>query len=666
MIDYSWRRQQMVEQQIEARGVRSQKVLDAMGRVPREVFLPEDIREFAYEDSPLPIAAEQTISQPYIVAFMTEGLALERGEKVLEIGTGSGYAAAVLAEIAGKVYTIERIEELAARAASTLADLNYENVEVIHADGTLGLPEQAPFDAIVVTAGGPEVPDSLKKQLKIGGRLVIPVGSYRDVQELVRVTRVSKSEYKQEDLADVRFVPLVGAEGWKPKEKSASAAALPGTGMAPTDEELRKLIGSSCDPFDSVETADLDPLLERIGDADIVLIGEASHGTSEFYKLRSRITRELIVKKNFKFVAIEGDWPDAARIDHFVRHFDTPPSEWTAFARFPTWMWRNNDVREFVDWLRLHNTDKTPDNRVAFHGLDLYSLYSSIRSILKYLDEVDPATAEIARHRYGCLTPWQADPATYGRAALAGTYRSCEAEVVRMLTELSTKHREYAEHDGERFLDTVQNARLVANAERYYRVMYYGSRESWNLRDGYMFETLKILRDFHAPANKSIVWAHNSHVGDAAATEISSRGEFNIGHLCRKEFGNREYSIGFGTDNGTVAAASDWDGPMEVKEVQPSLDDSYERLFHETGLPGFMLGLGGPGSESLQRGLSEPRLQRAIGVIYRPETERASHYFHAVLPKQFDEYIWIDTTHAVKPFATAELEGLPDTYPFGL
>ncbi len=225
MIDYSWRRQQMVERQIEARGVRSQKVLNAMERVPRELFLPEDVREFAYEDSPLPIAAEQTISQPYIVAFMTEGLALEGGEKVLEIGTGSGYAAAVLAEIAGEIYTIERIEELAAHAASTLADLNYENVEVIHADGTLGLPEQAPFDAIVVTAGGPEVPDSLKKQLKIGGRLVIPVGSYRGIQELVRVTRLSQSDYKQEDLADVRFVPLVGEEGWKPKDESASAAA---------------------------------------------------------------------------------------------------------------------------------------------------------------------------------------------------------------------------------------------------------------------------------------------------------------------------------------------------------------------------------------------------------------------------------------------------------
>jgi len=329
-------------------------------------------------------------------------------------------------------------------------------------------------------------------------------------------------------------------------------------------------------------------------------------------------------------------------------------------------MWRNNDVREFVDWLRIHNTDKHADDRIAFHGLDLYSLYSSIREILKYLDEVDPATAELARQRYGCLTPWQADPATYGKAALTSAYHSCEAEVVRMLMDLSAKHREYSMHDGERFLDAVQNARLVANAERYYRVMYYGSRESWNLRDSYMFETLKILRSFHWPTNKVIIWAHNSHIGDAAATEMSSRGELNIGHLCRKEFGDRAYSIGFGTDNGTVAAASDWDGPMEIKPVLPSHPDSYEWLCHQVGFDGFMLGLRAVRSEALLSGLSQPRLERAIGVIYRPESELASHYFHAVLPKQFDEYVWIDSTHAVQPFDTAELEGLPDTYPFGV
>jgi len=662
--DFAALRESMVDYQVAARGVRSENVLDAMRKVPRERFLPDGLAEFAYEDSPLPIEAGQTISQPYIVAFMTEALDLQGGEKVLEIGTGSGYAAAILGEVADEVYTIEYIEELAGKATSVLADLGYDNVYVMHGDGTLGWPEHAPYDGIIVAAGGPTVPESLKQQLKVGGRLVIPVGRHKDIQELVRVTRISESEYRSEDLADVRFVPLVGAEGWSP---GPGAAEFKRIQPVPADPDLqtRSDVADACEPFNSVETANLDPLLERIGKSQVVLLGEATHGTSEFYKMRSRITEELILKKGFRFVAIEGDWPDAARVDHFVRHFEFPPSEWTAFARFPTWMWRNYEVREFVDWLRIHNADMAADFRVAFHGLDLYSLYSSIRSILKYLDEVDPEAADIARARYGCLTPWQTDPATYGRAALTGSYRSCEADVLQVLLEVSRKHRQYAEHDGERFLDAVQNARLVANAERYYRVMYYGSRASWNLRDSYMFETLKRLREFYAPDNKAIVWAHNSHVGDAAATEMSARGETNIGNLCREEFGDAVYSIGFGTDNGTVAAASDWDGPMEIKDIVQSRDDSYEKLFHDVGLSGFLLGLRHL-SPSLQAALSKPRLERAIGVLYRPETELASHYFRAVLPAQFDEYIWIDTTQAVHPFDTAELEGLPDTYPFGL
>jgi protein-L-isoaspartate(D-aspartate) O-methyltransferase len=661
--DHAARRLAMVEQQVFARGVRSDKVLDAMRKVPREAFLPEELREFAYEDSPLPIAAGQTISQPYIVAFMAEALNLQGGERVLEIGAGSGYAAAVLAQVAGKVYTIERVRELASTARATLARLGYDNVQVRHGDGTRGWPEEAPFDAFVGAAGGPEVPESLKEQLKIGGRLVIPVGRDQRFQALFRVTRAAENRFEVEDLADVRFVPLIGDEGWSADGRTVAPARR--RFIERRDRRLRDLVADACEPFNSIETANIDPLLERIGNARVVLIGEATHGTSEFYRLRNRITAELITRKHFRCVAIEGDWPDAARIDHYVRHFDYPPSEWVAFSRFPTWMWRNEDVREFVDWLRIHNSNRTAQERTAFHGLDLYSLYSSVRAVLRYLDEVDPEAAALARKRYGCLTPWQTDPATYGRAALTGSYQSCENDVVRMLADITAKHREYAEHDGERFLDAAQNARLIANAERYYRTMYYGSRSSWNLRDTYMFETLQSLRQHYWPDNKIVVWAHNSHVGDASATEMAARGELNIGSLCRSAFGKETYSIGFGTDNGTVAAASDWDGPMEVKELRPAMDRSFEKLFHETTLPGFTMGLR-DGADALRNGLSAPRLQRAVGVIYRPENELASHYFEAVLSRQFDEYVWIDTTRAVTPIVAAELEGMPDTYPFGV
>jgi protein-L-isoaspartate(D-aspartate) O-methyltransferase len=664
--DFARLRDLMVEHQIAGRGVRSQLVLDAMRAVPREVFLPENLREFAYEDSPLPIEEDQTISQPYIVAMMIEALALAGGEQVLEIGTGSGYAAAVLAQIAGNVYTVERIGQLAEKSAAKLAELGLRNVHVLHGDGTRGWPDHAPYDAIVVAAGGRDVPESLKAQLKIGARLVIPVGNDRRSQELVRVTRLSEHRFKTEDIADVRFVPLVGEEGWATAEEERFEAPRYRSAAKTPEATLGNLITSSCEKFEAINTADLGSLLQRIGAARIVLLGEATHGTSDFYRMRARISRELIEQKGFSFVAIEGDWPDAARIDHFVRHAEYAPSEWTAFARFPVWMWRNRDVRAFVDWLRAHNAQAEPGKRVAFHGLDLYSLFNSIRSVLSYLDNVDPRTAQVARHRYGCLTPWQTDPATYGHAALTDTFQTCEREVVTMLTDLMQKRRAYAEHDGERFLDAVQNARLVADAERYYRIMYYGSRASWNLRDSHMFQTLKDLLDFHGPESRAIVWAHNSHVGDAAATEMSSRGEYNIGQLCREEFGNDAYLIGFGTNSGTVAAASDWDGEMEIKTVRPAVSGSYERLCHETGVARFLLQLRRPNAAHLAEGLLRPRLERAIGVIYRPETELQSHYFQAVLPRQFDEYIWIDETEAVTPLKTAELEGLPDTYPFGI
>lgn len=659
-------RAEMVDKAIFARGVRSELVLNAMRSVPWESFLPTQLHEFAYDDAPLPIEEGQTISQPYIVAFMTEALTLRGGEKVLEIGAGSGYAAAVLSEIAADVYTVERHGPLAEKAAATLADLGYDNVHVLHGDGTRGWPAHAPFDAIVVAAGGPTVPESLKEQLKIGGRLVIPVGADQRAQELVRVTRIAQNEYRREDLADVRFVPLLGEEGWAPEEAKSTRVSRAPQAVAHGDEELVKSIADAAEPFGSIDTVDLSSLLERIGDARIVLLGEATHGTSEFYRMRERISRELIVKKGFRFVAIEGDWPDAARVDNYVRHLEYSASEWMAFSRFPTWMWRNNEVRDFVDWLREHNAATKLETRVAFHGLDLYSLYVSIHSVLNYLDQVEPDAAKVARQRYGCLTPWQGDPAAYGHAALTGSYHTCEQHVVRALKDLLESRVAYAKRDGERFFDAVQNARLVANAERYYRVMYYGSRASWNLRDEHMFMTLKNLLTFYGPGSKAIVWAHNSHVGNSAATEMASRGEHNIGHLCRQEFGDDAYLVGFGTNSGTVAAASDWDGPMEIKKVQPALPKSYERLCHATGHAHFTLGLRNRSDMTGPQGLGKPQLERAIGVIYRPESERASHYFQAVLPRQFDEYIWFDHTRAVTPFDTAELAGLPDTYPFGV
>jgi protein-L-isoaspartate O-methyltransferase len=331
---------------------------------------------------------------------MSEALNLKGGERVLEIGTGSGYAAAVLSPIAAQVYAVERIAQLAEKTATVLADLHYDNVLVRHGDGTLRWPDFTPYDAIIVAAGGPTVPGSLRQQLKIGGRLVIPVGNDQRTQELVRVIRTSEDRFSSEDIDDVRFVPLIGEEGRVSDKSEIASVKRPKALVVQSEKEVVQAIVAACEPFPSIENADLEPLVKRIGDSRVVLLGEASHGTSEFYHMRDRISRELIDRKNFTFVAIEGDWPDAARIDHYVRHFEYTPSEWTAFARFPRWMCRNDEFRGFVDWLRQHNADEVPAKRTAFYGLDLYSLYTSIAEVTRYLDRVDPETAKLARHRW--------------------------------------------------------------------------------------------------------------------------------------------------------------------------------------------------------------------------------------------------------------------------
>jgi erythromycin esterase-like protein len=424
-------------------------------------------------------------------------------------------------------------------------------------------------------------------------------------------------------------------------------------------DELR----SAGERMPSPDGADFGKLFDRFGDARVVLLGEASHGTSEFYRARAAISRRLIENHGFNIVAVEADWPDAARIDRYVRHMVPSVSEERAFARFPTWMWRNREVHDFVDWLCVRNEKQAPDSRTEFRGLDVYSLNSSVAAVLSYLDRTDPDAAREARLRYGCLTPWQDDPARYGyRATMGG--ETCEADVVAQLQELLSHRLEYSRRDGEEFFDAEQNARVVRAAEEYYRIMYLGSRESWNLRDRHMFDTLQSLLRRRKNA-KAVVWAHNSHIGNAAATSMGWQGEFNIGELCRTAFADDCTAIGFGTDRGTVAASSDWDGPMEIKTVLSARDDSFEAAFREAGSSRSLTDWRTRNAH-LRELLGTPRQERAIGVIYRPDTEFLSHYFRAVLSEQFDAYVWFEETTAVTALGETAPTNVPDTYPFGL
>jgi erythromycin esterase-like protein len=427
------------------------------------------------------------------------------------------------------------------------------------------------------------------------------------------------------------------------------------------------MIRGAAEPLPPLDDPAFGRLIDRYADARVVLLGEASHGTHEFYRARAAITRRLIEAHGFTLVAVEADWPDAAAIHRYVRDRPGTGPPAPIFQRFPTWMWRNRDVAHFVDWLREYNQGRPDAEQAGFYGLDLYSLGSSIQAVLDYLDRVDPDAAQVARRRYGCLTPWSKDPAQYGRMALNAGYALCEKAVVQILRDLLSRRIEYAQADGERFLDAAQNARLVSSAEAYYRAMYYGSAESWNLRDTHMFETLEHLLAAGGPKSKAVVWAHNSHIGDARYTEMGhTREELNLGQLCRERIEQDVALVGFGTHTGTVAAADEWDSPMRVMDVVPSRRDSYERLFHDAGRSTCLLDLREGVHPILREALASSRLERFIGVIYRPDTERWSHYAECSLPHQYDGYLWFDETRAVEPLGEEPRSGMADTWPFGL
>ena len=656
MTDFASQRETMVERQIAARGIADPRILQAFRAVPREEFVPDGARERAYADNPLPIEEGQTISQPWVVATMIEAAELEPMDVVLEVGAGSGYAAAVIAQLVDEVIAIERHLPLAKLAGERMERFGYDNVSIYEGDGTRGFEDKGPFDAIIVSAAGSHVPDALLEQLQLGGRLVMPVGEPDAVQTLLKITRTGDDEYEQEEVGEVRFVPLIGAHGWTE------------TGERADPRTPAELIREAAEPLPDIEDPAFGDWFDRFADARVVLLGEASHGTSEFYRARAAITQRLIAEHGFNIVAVEADWPDAASIDRYVRHRPRRDGdEEEPFQRFPTWMWRNHEVDAFVRWLRRHNEGRELGDMAGFYGLDLYNLSGSIRAVIDFLDEADPEAAKLARERYGCLQPWRENPAAYGRMALTEGYGRCEVGAVQMLKELMGRRMDCMGDECEDWLDAAANARLIRNAEQYYRAMYQGSAESWNLRDTHMFETLCQLLEAKGPSSKAVVWAHNSHIGNAAFTEMGRvREELNIGQLTKEKFGDSARLIGFGTHTGTVAAADNWDEPMDVMDVRPSLAGSYERLCHDSGVPRFLLDLRNGVNEAVAEALAEPRLERFIGVIYRPQTERWSHYAEATLPKQYDAWVWFDETGAVTPLPGEQLPGEDETYPFGL
>ncbi|ARO88462.1 erythromycin esterase [Nitrosospira lacus] len=461
------------------------------------------------------------------------------------------------------------------------------------------------------------------------------------------------------------------------------------------DHKLADALETQAQPLPGFEN-DYDAIIQAVrGDASgntkrkiFVLIGEATHGTMEFYRIRAEITRRLIQEEGFNAIAVEADWPDAYRVHRYVSGQPQQLGDMEAdsalsgFERFPTWMWRNAEVQAFVEWLHDYNgasggyQDRIGRTQpIGFYGLDLYSMTTSMQAVLAYLDKIDPKEAAAARARYACFGQFINDPQAYGYAIASGRWDSCEREVIIQLIQLQQKARSYIEREGafagNEYFSARQNAELVKNAEEYYRAMFRGRPNTWNLRDRHMFETLEKLAAHlgmqQGREARIVVWAHNSHVGNAAATDMGRRGEINIGQLVSEKYGNGGLRVGFSTSRGTVTAASDWDGPAETKTIREPLPGSYEEIFSRLEKRRFLFDLRGKSEAAYM--LADERLQRAIGVIYRPETERMSHYFHTSLPRQFDFMIHIDETEAVRPlpsFAHKRPGEMDETYPSGL
>jgi len=425
----------------------------------------------------------------------------------------------------------------------------------------------------------------------------------------------------------------------------------------PSDAVLAGLIEAAAEPLGEIADPDFARFIDRYAEAKVVLLGEASHGTDEFYRARTAFTERLVREHGFTVVAVEADWPDAARIDAHIRGLEALPSPNAPFPRFPAWMWRNRAIEDFMTRLRAYNEEaQDPARQVGFYGLDLYSLPSSMDAVEEFARRHDPAALDEIRARYGCLAPHAEDPQSYGAVTCGPAADSCAADVTSVIGEVLGARLGEVGVSNRAFSDAVMNARVVAASEAYYRAMYEGSVASWNLRDTHMFETLKRVLEARGDGAKAVIWAHNGHIGDARATGMGAMGEVNLGQLAREEWGEGAVLIGFGTDRGTVTAATAWNGAPETLDVNTSLPGSWGALMREAGPDRFLLDLRkvqGPLAEAL----AAERIERYIGVLYMRQTELPSHYVASAIGQEYDAYIWLEETRAVEPVPLEEIKG---------
>jgi erythromycin esterase-like protein len=442
---------------------------------------------------------------------------------------------------------------------------------------------------------------------------------------------------------------LCACSGAAPVEAETQAAEAR-TGLAQGSSAIpsiaqaaRPLTGSGSDHSD---------LLAATQGASRILLGESTHGTSEFYRERGRLTERLIREQGVNAVAIEGDWSPGWRVNQYVRGVGADRSAAEAlsgFTNFPQWMWPNTDFAAFVERLRALNLERPEEQRVGLYGMDVYDLFDAADAVVTYLRERHPTAAAAAERRYRCFRPYRRSNQAYGEATLGGR-NTCREQAEAVAQSVRALPRPSDRSEAEAHFAAVRAASSVQAGEEYFRIAYGGTL-SWNARDRWMARNVDEIAA-HAEAQtgrpgKVVVWSHNSHTGDARATDMVNRGELNLGQLMRERHGDRAFLVGFLAYGGTVFAAPQWDAPGRVYDMKPALAGSHAALLHQVGMPAFSLVL--RGNASLQRLLGAPMEQRAIGVVYAPHQERISHYVRANLARQFDALVFFQRSTAVTP-----------------
>lgn len=633
--EYAQRREILVERQLIGRGLREPALLRAFRDAPRERFAAAPER--ACEDVPIAAVDGAQLPSAWDQASALAALAIGEGDRVLLLGASPGYAGALLAALGAEVFAVERDPGRAAATGRRLLEAGYV-VRLRVGEPGAGWPDQGPYDAVLVAAPLGEPTLALLRQLGERGRLVTEAAG-----RVVRYRRTGPSGWSREELGLARpaLEPAFGAP-------VAPARRPPPREAPPADRAALERLRALARPLD------VEALADELSVASVVMLGESTHGTSEFYRLRTKLTVALVAR-GFDLVALEADWPDAAVLDRRVRGLAPSEDPARAFTRFPEWMWRNEEVEELVSALAAHaRTVADPARRVRVVGLDLFSLHRSVERVGAWLDAVDPGAAARARDRYGCLLAWEGTPAWRG-----GWRPDCSADARAVLAELLERAAPWAALDPEGYVDAVGNARAVVAAERYHRGVPLGGPTAWNTREAHLVEVLGAEMARRGPGCRAVVWAHNTHVGDARATEIGLAGQRSLGELARGRWGPRVRLVGLGTAGGDVAAATSWDAPMGVLRLGDPVPGSHDALCLATSPVPFAVAL------RPEPALEAWRPLRAVGVVVDPAASPDRHYVRASLARQFDAWLWLPRTHPVHPVQGRRSFGDPETWPSG-